>query len=137
RLCTTPRPIAPVPMTPTVGIAATCSGLRLWCGVGLAVVELARDAVFDQRQFLALAAKLGAAIGVSHARRRGNLVERDLFAGGSKQASLARVETNDHALSRELTGKRVLDRFFLFLRGLVLARRESGHHHRAGEQRKV
>ena len=56
RLWTTPRPIAPVPMTPMVGSAGTLRLLWLRRGVGLAVFELARHAEFDERQFLALAA---------------------------------------------------------------------------------
>src|SRR5450432_2718412 len=109
-------------MTPTVGSAATVATLGFWCDVGLAVVELAGHAVFDQRQVVVLAAKLGVAVGVAHGRRRrGNLVERDFFAGDRQQPRFAGIEADDHSLPAELAGKGILHRVLLFLGGLVLA----------------
>src|SRR5262245_16127494 len=100
RLCTTPPPIAPAPMTPKARAAADETA---WAFIarasrrrseGLAANERRGGAVADEIERRAFAAQLHPPVRVAHAIAAGrrDLVERYPIAAGHQQSRLADVE---------------------------------------------
>src|ERR1700693_4804939 len=87
----------------------------------LAGFEPGRDAELGERPIHALALQLDVAVAVARTAAGRDLIQRDLFGSGGQQARLAGAETDDQALTRQLTGNRVLGGLFFFLGGLVFA----------------
>src|SRR5450759_5367475 len=95
--------------------------LRLGRRVLPAGFERGRGAELGERQIHTLALQLDVAVAVPRTAAGGDLIKRDLFGSGGQHARLAGAETDDQALTRQLTRNRVLGGLFFFLGGLVFA----------------
>src|SRR5215831_1380214 len=103
-----PSPIITVSVTPGGGARATRLS-RLRRRIRLTVLQLGWRAELDERQLLALAPQLGAAVAVADAGSCGDLLERDLLPRRGEHAHLVQVgvEPDHQALPRQLASEGV------------------------------